>query len=248
MNREKIYIYGKHALHEALLSFPRAVLKVFLAEDKKEPKILEMLAKFSIPSATLKTNSAPGLAQDISHQGVVATIDPSAIVRDAEDFFISFSPTPHSMFILLDGVHDPHNCGAIIRSAVAFGSSGVILPRRGQAGLTGAVIKSSAGMAFRIPLLATEDARHALNLLKKKGFSAYAFAMDGDKKIFEEKFSSPTVFILGNEAMGVSAETRALCDTTLSIPISKRAESLNVAAATAVGLYAWSLQNPSATQ
>jgi TrmH family RNA methyltransferase len=99
-------------------------------------------------------------------------------------------------------------------------------------------------MAFRIPLLATEDACHALTLLKKKGFSAYAFAMDGDKKIFEENFSSPTVFVLGNEATGVSAETRALCDATLSIPISERAESLNVAAATAVGLYAWSLKNP----
>jgi MFS family permease len=127
MNREKIYIYGKHALNEALSSFPHAILKVFLAEDKKEPKILEMLAKFSIPSATLKINTLPKTTEDASHQGVVATINPSAIVRDAEDFFASFSPASRSMFVLLDGVHDPHNCGAIIRSAVAFGASGVLL-------------------------------------------------------------------------------------------------------------------------
>lgn len=246
MNREKIYIYGKHALNEAFLSFPRAIKKVFLAEEKKEPKLLETLASFSVPVSMLKKNTTLPIASDVSHQGVIAVIDPTSVMRDFDDFFNSFSPHSQSVFVLLDGVHDPHNCGAIIRSAAAFGVSGVILPRRGQVGLTGAVIKSSAGMAFRIPLLAADDVERALTTLKEKGFSTYAFAMDGEKKIFEEEFLKPTVFVLGNEAKGVSSRVRALCDVSLSVPMHARAESLNVAATAAIGLYAWSLRHPRA--
>ena len=122
----------------------------------------------------------------------------------------------------------------------------MLLPEKEQSPDTNTVLKVSAGMAFRIPLVTVTDLYATIRDLKKRGFKVYALAGEGKSNIANESFASPTLFILGNEAKGIAPGIRALCDNVLSIPMSPRAESLNVAASGAVAMYAWSTKHPEA--
>ena len=178
-------------------------------------------------------------------EGEVARISVHALVQQYEKFMSTLRPTPDTVLVLLSGVEDPHNFGAIIRSAAGFGASAVLMPQKGQAPLSGAVLKVSAGMAFRIPLVTIADIPKTVADLKKRGFKVHALAA-GAKTIADEPFAEPAVLILGNEGTGVPKTIRALVDQTLSIPMHPRTESLNVAAAAAAALFAWSTRHPAA--
>jgi len=177
----------------------------------------------------------------------IAQISLSRLVRPYADFVRDFSPTEDSCFVLLAGLEDPHNVGAIIRSAASFGAAAVLLPEEGQAPVTDAVLKVSAGMAFRIPLVSIQGYQQTLSDLRKRGFSVYGFEAKG-KSLVEEEFKTPTVLVFGNEGAGLPGAVRPLCDGFLSIPMHSRAESLNVAAAAAAALYDWSGKHPKALQ
>jgi 23S rRNA (guanosine2251-2'-O)-methyltransferase len=131
---------------------------------------------------------------------------------------------------------------------VAFGASAVLIPEHNQAGISGAVIKASAGTAFHIPLVEIGNVNQTLRTLKERGFWTYGLAMDGTSALAEEKFTEPTVFVIGSEGEGLREKTREHCDILLSIPMSDRAESLNASVAAAVCLYQWSGQHKGALQ
>ena len=148
------------------------------------------------------------------------------------------------MVVILDELNDPHNVGAIIRSAAAFGAAGVLMPPHHQSPVTGAVVKASAGMAFRVPLVRIGNVNYAVAALQKLGFRAYALAMEGSRNIAKERFDAPSVFVVGNEGRGIRQGTAKVCDALLRIPMDERCESLNAAVSAAVVLYAWSAQHP----
>jgi 23S rRNA (guanosine2251-2'-O)-methyltransferase len=170
----------------------------------------------------------------------VAQISLSRLLLNYEDFITSLTVTPDTLLVVLAGVEDPHNVGAIIRSAAAFGAAGVLMPTVGQAPITDAVLKVSAGMAFRIPLVTMGGYQQTLSDLRKRGFAVAALAQDAALPLSAATFDKPTVLVLGNEGAGIPAAVRPLVDTTLAIPMHPRAESLNVAAAAAAALFAWS--------
>jgi 23S rRNA (guanosine2251-2'-O)-methyltransferase len=149
--------------------------------------------------------------------------------------------------VLLDELTDPHNVGAIIRSAAAFGAAGVLIPSHNQAPITGTVVKTSAGMAFRIPLIAIGNVNQAVDALVKEGFRTYGLVMDGSRNVAEEKFDAPSLFIVGNEGAGIRQKTLERCDVKLRIPMNERAESLNASVSAAVVLYQWSVKHPPTT-
>ena len=244
MTREKIYIYGKHALKEALLHKPKSVEKVFLSGNTAEDKeLVALLKKAGIaPKPLSGTTLKKGSAEDASHQGVVALITLSEIVVSYDEFIKACKIEAHTGLVLLDELSDPHNVGAIIRSAVAFGISGVLFPAHNQAPITGAVVKVSAGMVFRVPLVSIGNVNTTVRDLKERGFWIYGLAGEAEKKITEEAFDAPAVFILGNESAGIRLKTKETADILLSIPVDPTCESLNVAASAAVALYAWSTQ------
>lgn len=177
--------------------------------------------------------------------GDVAQISLSRLLVPFDAFVESLHPTPDTALVLLAGVEDPHNFGAIIRSAAGLGASAVLMPQSGQAPVSSTVLKVSAGMAFRLPLVPLDNIQQNLSALKKRGFKIVALASSG-RPIGGEPFAEPVVFILGNEGSGIPKAVRPLCDATLSIPLHPRCESLNVAAAAAVALGAWSLRHPGA--
>ena len=245
---EKIYLYGKHALMEALENAPHVIRKVFLSGDAARDRDLhEALAKSNIPVAGIKGAEAGRMVgDDTAHQGVIAIADPSKLVIDFHDFMGGLEISERTMLVLLDELHDPHNVGAIIRSAAAFGASGVLMPPHHQAGITGAVVKASAGMVFRVPIVRIGNVNQVVDALAKAGFCTYALAMDGRRSVSEEPFDVPSLIIVGNEGHGIRQKTLERADVGLRIPMDPRCESLNASVSAAIVMQHWSGKHPEA--
>ncbi len=247
MKSNKIYIYGKHALEEALRHTPHAVNKIFVDQRVIDKKLQALIDKSQIPLGPLHEGQAKSdMKAGTPHQGVVAQVLLSELVVPFEKFAETLAPTPGSSLVFLSGVQDPHNVGAIIRSAAGFGAGGLLMPEKNQAPVSGTVVKVSAGMAFTIPLVSVGNIEQAISDLKKCGYKIYGLSGESAQSIAKEGFESPSVFILGNEGDGIPDHLRSLCDATLSIPLNPNCESLNVAAAAAVTLFAWSAKHPEA--
>lgn len=209
MKSEKVYIYGRHAIEEAQAHAPH-VLKKVMTDVKGE-----------------------------GHGGYVAVVDIDKLLVPYTRFIETFVPTPHTAVLVLGGLTDPHNVGAIIRSAAAFNIAAVLIPTTNQAPITGAVAKTSAGMIFRIPLISIDSLEEVVRDLKKRGLKTYGLAGDGSAVLGTERFDSPVAFIVGNEGAGLSPDVRNACDSILSIPMNPRTESLNAAQAATVVMYEW---------
>ena len=183
------------------------------------------------------------VGEDTAHQGVIAIAEPGAIVIDFKTFVANLKPTEKTMLVVLDELTDPHNVGAIIRSAAAFGASAVLIPSHRQAPITGAVVKTSAGMVFRVPIVGIGNVNQAVDVLQREGFRAYALATEGTVNVDEEPFDAPSLIIVGNEARGVHQKTFERADVGLRIAMDPRCESLNASVSAAVVLYAWSVKH-----
>lgn len=209
MKNAPVYIYGKHAVEEAEAHAPH-VLKKVMTGVKGE-----------------------------GHGGYVAVINVDKLLIPYAEFVKTLKPGPGTALLILGGLTDPHNVGAIIRSAAAFNIAAVMIPTSKQAPITSAVAKTSAGAIFSVPLVTIDAVEGTLADLKKRDFVSYGLAADGSAVLGKEKFDSPTAFVVGNEGAGLSPEAKSSCDHILSIPMSSRTESLNAAAAAAVVMYEW---------
>ena len=201
--QKKIYIYGKHAIVEALKYKPQCLRKVFLAPHVDDVTLRALLKEKGISVSVLSPRDIEKeVSDEVSHQGIIGVISPDDLVVSYSDFFEGFNLPPaggpNTALVLLDEVQDPHNVGAIIRSAAAFGISGILIPEHNQAGVTGAVVKVSAGMAFRVPLISTGNVNTTLRDLKDRGFWVYGLEGESKQKVENEKFDAPTVFVFGN--------------------------------------------------
>jgi len=247
MKTELTYIFGKHAVYEALRERPDIIRALYIETAFADDKVFNLLKKHpKIKTNLLNPKKLPGgLHRDAVHQGVIAAIDTNQLMVDYREFVANQEFQLNSCFLVLGEVQDPHNVGAVIRSAAAFGLAGVLIPPHNQAPVTGTVVKVSAGMAFRIPLVAIRNVNATLRDLKERGAWVYGLAGEGATSLYDETFTKPTVFVLGNEGSGLRAKTSEVCDSLLSIPIHPRCESLNAAAATAVVLSHWSKQHVS---
>lgn len=242
MKQSKIYIYGKHAVGEALRHAPQIVRKVHLSPRMDDKALLALVRQAGVPVEPLDLRKVTSQVEGgAPHQGVVALVSLPGLLLPFDNFIKDFSPSPKTLLVFISEVQDPHNVGGILRSAAAFGAHAVLMPTHNQAPVTGAVVKASAGMAFRVPLVAVDNTQQALAQLKKKGVRICGLAAQGRTPVVEEPFVGPTLLAFGNEAEGLPAPVRTLCDALLSVPMDPRCESLNVAASAAVALYAWSL-------
>lgn len=247
-NKEEVeYIFGKHAAREVLKERPDVVVEAHVAADFSDVPLLSLIdthnKTLSFKLLNLK-NPPRGVSANASHQGIVLGILPERLTIPYKLFKQTLKAEPRTALLVLGEVQDPHNVGAVIRSAAAFGLAGVLIPPHNQAPVTGTVVKVSAGMAFRIPLVTIPNVNTVLRDLKDSGFWVYGLEGDGDTKTTTERYPKPTVFVLGNEGAGLREKTKELCDELISIPIHPRCESLNAAAATAVVLAGWSANHP----
>ena len=232
------FIYGKHSVLEALEQRPDCVARVYA-----DSKHTDTLARFSsIHTQPISTAILKEIPRDAVHQGIIAQFNTKKLVTPFRQWMQSFTPERASSVVILGELTDPQNVGAIIRSAVAFGVSAILIPEHRSVGITGTVIKVSVGTIFNIPIVEIPNTNTAIRDLKETGFWIYGLDMEGDVSLPDETFDKPSAIIVGNEAKGIRQKTREHCDIVLSIPMHGKAESLNAATATAVTLYAWSVR------
>ncbi|MDA8611366.1 23S rRNA (guanosine(2251)-2'-O)-methyltransferase RlmB [Candidatus Pacebacteria bacterium] len=238
------YIYGKNAVIEALTTRPDTISKIFLVDKSTGDKhLINLMREAKIEASHLNEKNLPGrLEGHVSHQGVVAEISTKKLMPSYKDFIDNLEVTDKTALLIFGEVQDPQNVGAAIRSAAAFGISGVLVPSHNQAPINGTVVKVSAGMAFRVPLVSIKNVNTTIEDLKKKGFWIYGLDGEGETSLPDEQFEQPTVFVIGNEGQGLRKLTSKVCDTLLSIPIDPKCESMNASASVAVALYGWSVK------
>ncbi len=247
MQENIVAIYGTHAVTEALTMRPDVVRALHSVGPITDPVLLQSIKTSHIPLRECNPKKLPkGVPSDAVHQGIIAEIDTEKLVVAYEDFVRTLAVTGDTSLVLLGEVQDPHNVGAVIRSAAAFGVSGVLIPEHRQAQVNGTVIKVSAGMAFQVPLISLTNVNHVVADLKHRGFWVYGLAGDAAQSVADEQFEKPTVLILGNEGTGIRKKTLEHCDIPLRIPMSEKAESLNASVAAGIVLYAWSVHHPRA--
>lgn len=239
------YIYGIHAVEALLTSAPERIETLYLAQSA-ESQFRPLAAQKGVHVEPLPKNQFMRDLQGVVHQGVVAKVSLDKLLLEYTPFMDALELTPETALVLLNEITDPHNVGAIIRSAAAFGAAAVLIPTFNQAGVTGVVAKASAGTVFSVPLVAIGNENQTILDLKKRHFWTYGLAAEGDHELAKETFDAPAVFVIGSEGEGLRQKTREHCDILLRIPMHPRAESLNASVSAGVALAAWATQHPRA--
>jgi 23S rRNA (guanosine2251-2'-O)-methyltransferase len=234
-------IYGRNTVIEALKSKREIEKLLLLKNGEGSIKKIEGMAKDrKIPiqyvDKTALDRVTDELKSDGSHQGVVAYTS-AYKYKEVEDLLSIASNKEESPFlIILDGIEDPHNLGAILRTADGAGAHGVIIPKRRAVGLTDTVAKSSAGAIEYIPVAKVSNISQTIEQLKEAGLWIAACDMDG-QTYYQADLTGPIALVIGSEGKGISRLVREKCDFILSIPMEGRISSLNASNAAAVLMY-----------
>lgn len=232
---ETFLIYGKHAVTDALSLRPDTIQKIFARDT------LDIPTAFAHSTVPFSKEIEKKIGEHTAHQYIAASISVDSLLIDFKDWAKKHVDAARGILVLGE-LSDPHNVGAVIRSAAALGIDAVLIPEHRQAPLTGTVAKTSAGGIFRVPLVSTPNINDALRALRDKGFWIYGLDMHGDTSLRSETFSRPSVFVIGNEERGIREKTREICDTILTIPMHGTTESLNASVSAAITLYEWRSQ------
>ncbi len=232
-------IEGRNAVIEALRA-SRALDKVFIARGDTDRGLAFVAAKAreaGVPVVECDRRKLDAMSVTKAHQGVVA-VCAAARYCTIDDIFARAAERGESpLIVACDEISDPHNLGAIIRSAECAGAHGVIIPRRRSAGLTAIVGKTSAGAAEHLPVARVPNLGAALDELKSRGVWIYGTAADGSSPMWSTDFSGSLCLVIGSEGEGMGRLVREKCDFLVSIPLAGRVNSLNASAAAAVLLY-----------
>ena len=234
-------VYGKNAV-EALFQSERAkrINKVLIfsgaKKDSKISEIIKLANENRIPLQFVPKEKLSAITSQV-HQGVIAMISPIEYA-DLEDVLEKIKgKEENSLMIMLDGVQDPHNLGAIIRTAKCAGADAVIIPKRNTSLVTSTVEKTSAGAASLIPIVQVSNLNNAIETLKDNGFWVYGAEADGEVSYTKANYNSNTLFVLGGENQGVSKLTREKCDVMVKINMKGEFNSLNVSNAASILMF-----------
>ena len=239
------YLYGRNPLKEAITSGKEGLIeRIFLTPQAEEDgKLIGLLQKHGYKHERVTKEEIENFTgKDAVHQGVAALLKEKLLYTSLEEV-LDRAKNKNALLVLLDELQDPHNVGAIIRSAKAFGASAVLLPEHDQTQITGTVIKSSAGMALTLPIVRIGNINTTLQKLKDQYFWIYGLTGEGDTKLHSATFDAHTVLVIGSEGTGIRQKTLELCDFKLSIEMAPGCESLNASNAAAVTMYEWYTQN-----
>ncbi len=232
-------VYGLHAVHAILARHPDRVLHVRIAErrdDARARAIVELARRHDRPVQRVEPGALTRLLGEVAHQGVAAEI--AALPPWSEDDLLTALETAVDPLLLaLDGVQDPHNLGACLRTADACGALAVIAPRDRAAQLTAAARKVAAGAAESTPFVSCTNLARTLGLLKQAGLWIVGAEAGGARLAHEVDLTCGSVLVLGAEGRGLRALTRRHCDATVRLPQLGTVASLNVSVAAGMLLY-----------
>jgi len=232
-------IYGLHAVRSLLARQPQRVITVRLAAGRDDPRareIEELAKKSGRPVQRIDAHALKQTLGDVTHQGVVADIEP--LPPWTEDDLLGALETAHDpLLLVLDGVQDPHNLGACLRTADACGALAIVVPKDRAAQLNATARKVAVGAAETTPVVAVTNLARALKLLKEAGLWVVGADADGPKRAHEVDLRGGTVLVLGAEGSGLRQLTRQTCDFIVRLPQLGSVESLNVSVAAGMLLY-----------
>jgi len=231
-------VLGIHAVEEALSARPRAFDYVAVAAGRADARIrrIEQLCRSAgVPVRAMSREQLSRLARAANHQGVVA-VTAEKQYDNVEDLLAS-KRGQYAFVLLLDGIEDPHNLGAIIRTAEGAGADGIILPERRAVGVTATVVKASAGASEYLPIARVTNAARALEELKQRNLWTIGLDERGDKLYDQLDYKMDCALVLGAEGHGLHEQIRKKCDFLVKIPMLGRVPSLNVSVAAAVVMY-----------
>lgn len=237
-NQRNDIIAGRNPVMEAIRS-GRSIESILVAKGERSGSVVAIIAKAkqkNIPVKDVDSKKLDFLAKGVNHQGIVA----QCAVKEystLEDIFALAEERRESPFIIvLDKIEDPHNLGAIIRTAECAGAHGVIIPERRSAGLSYTVEKTSAGALEYMPVVRVKNISAVLQKLKDKGIWVYGADMDGEhyKKV---NFDGAVALVIGNEGKGISQLVAKDCDVIVSLPMKGKINSLNASVAAGILMY-----------
>lgn len=233
---------GLHTVEGLIAANPDKVREITVAAGRQDRRLARLIAAAEARGITVRR--LPGgeldlLLPGMRHQGVVATLAPQSSAgfheQDLAAFLSGLAAPP--FLLVLDGIQDPHNLGACLRTADAAGVQAVIVPRDRASGITPVVRKVACGAAETVPVFTVTNLARSLRLLKEAGVWIYGASDDADRSLYGTDLRGPLALVLGGEGKGLRRLTRELCDFLVSIPMAGRVESLNVSVAAGVLLF-----------
>jgi 23S rRNA (guanosine2251-2'-O)-methyltransferase len=228
-------IYGINPVLEALRAARVRRLRLASRADKRIDEVLALARAHRVPVERVDAQALDRAARGGVHQGVVAELEPA---RDysVQELVAGASPEP-PLIVVLDGIEDPHNLGAVLRTADAAGCHGIVRQARHAAALEGAAMKASAGAAAHVRVATVVNIARAIEELKEAGVWTVGLAADASDRYHEVDFTLPTALVLGAEGTGLRRLVRERCDRLVSIPMRGAVGSLNVSVAAGVTLF-----------
>ncbi|HSA52743.1 MAG TPA: 23S rRNA (guanosine(2251)-2'-O)-methyltransferase RlmB [Yinghuangia sp.] len=234
-------VYGRNSVVEALRAgIPASAMYVaqFIDADDRVREALKLANDMAIPLLEAPRPELDRLAEGGHHQGLALQIPPYEYAHPDDLVVAANEDGEVPLIVVLDGITDPRNLGAVIRSAAAFGAHGVVVPERRAAGMTAGAWKTSAGAAARVPVARASNLRQVLEAYRKQGLFVVGLAADGDVELGElATADEPLVIVLGSEGKGLSRLVTETCDQTVAIPMAVGNESLNAGVAAGIVLY-----------
>ena len=238
-NRDDL-IFGRHTVIAAIEN-ERPLNKIWvLPQLKRNEKLAHLLAASKSRGAVIDETTSlrlDQLTQYATHQGIVAQVGACSYVELDELVKQAQEITSSPVLVAVDGITDPHNLGAIIRSAEALGAQGIILPQRRAASVGATVAKVAAGALELLPISRVVNLNQALETLKKEGYWIYGLTLDAPSDISNVELSGAIVLLIGSEGKGLSAVSQKHCDGTIKIPLAGQTQSLNASVAAGIGIY-----------
>jgi 23S rRNA (guanosine2251-2'-O)-methyltransferase len=235
-------VAGRNPVLEALREdVPASALLVAerIDADDRVREAIKRAAARGLPVMEAPRRELDRLTGDAPHQGIALQVPPFAYAHPRDLLETAIASDEPALVVALDGVTDPRNLGAVVRSVAAFGGHGVLLPERRSAGMTVAAWKTSAGAAARVTIARATNLARALESYRSAGLFVVGLAGDGEESVTSLGLATePLVLVTGAEGRGLSRVVREQCDVVASIPIAAEVESLNASVATGVALYA----------
>jgi 23S rRNA (guanosine2251-2'-O)-methyltransferase len=243
-------VFGLHAVTSLLQRNPARVSLLLALEsrdDARMQKVLALAETANVPIRRVARRELDELVSGVSHQGVVAETGgmPGLGEKELLDFIDELKRP--AFLLILDGVQDPHNLGACLRSADAAGVDAVILPRDRSAPLNATVRKVACGAADTVPVVRVTNLARVMRSLQDKGLWIYGAAGEASSSLYDTDLSGSLALVLGGEGKGLRRLTREHCDALVSIPLAGSVSSLNVSVATGICLFEARRQRSSAT-
>lgn len=239
-DNDAFFVCGIHPVEEALATIPPETLvkaKLLIADTRSQKElsqIFEACTRLGIKPVETSMQALSQKTGETRHQGVLLDL-PKFVYADLDDVLDNLSANP--LILVLDQIQDPHNLGAIIRSAAAFGADAIVIPKDRAAQMTATSLKTSAGQAYRVPICRVSNIAQTLRKLKDVDFNVVGADIDGSA-VSDVDFRKATALVMGSEGDGMRRLTRTLCDQMVRIAQNPAVESLNVSVATAILLYA----------